>query len=327
MSLTPELGRVDPVSCSCSSLLPERAGKCILPPLTLFTCAARTMSDLPASAPTPAPRPHVRIVAVLATRNEERFIAGCLENLFRQGVQVYLCDNDSTDRTTEIASRYLGAGLVGVETIPFGGAYCWERILRRKEALFRELDADWVMHVDADEIHLPPTGHASIAAAITAVDALGYDAVEFLEFTFVPTRESSDHDHPDFRDTLRTYYPFRPSSPHCVRAYRKSAGRMEIAWSGGHRVRFEHEVRLYPEPFRMKHYLFLSTEHAARKYPGRLYLADEVERLGWHGWRPHLRSEQIRLPNADRVRTTANDDDLDPSDPWKQHWLDQCAAT
>ena len=285
------------------------------------------MSDLRDSAPTPAPRAHVRIVAVLATRNEERFIAGCLENLFRQGVHVYLCDNDSTDRTTEIASRYLGAGLVGIETIPFDGTYCWEHILRRKEALFRALDADWVMHVDADEIHLPPTGHASIAAAITAVDALGYDAVEFSEFTFVPTRESSDHDHPEFHDTLRTYYPFRPSSPHCVRAYRKQPGPMEIAWSGGHRVRFEHEVRLYPEPFRMKHYLFLSLEHAARKYPGRLYLADEVERMGWHGWRPRLRPGQIRLPGGDSVRTTANDDDLDSSNPWKQHWLDLCAAT
>jgi hypothetical protein len=77
----------------------------------------------------------------------------------------------------------------------------------------------------------------------------------------------------------------------------------------------------------MKHYLFLSTEHAARKYPGRLYLADEVERMGWHGWRPRLRPGQIRLPGGDSVRTTANDDDLDSSNPWKQHWLDLCAAT
>jgi hypothetical protein len=101
---------------------------------------------------------------------------------------------------------------------------------------------------------------------------------------------------------------------------------MEIAWSGGHLVRFEHEVRLYPEPFRMKHYLFLSEAHAARKYPGRRYLADEVERLGWHGWRSHLRPEHIRLPGSDSLRTTATDDDLDSSDPWTQHWLDRCAA-
>ncbi|HMB42789.1 MAG TPA: glycosyltransferase family A protein, partial [Luteimonas sp.] len=44
-----------------------------------------------------------RVIAVLAVRNEERFLAACLENLFRQGVQVYLCDNQSTDRTVEVA--------------------------------------------------------------------------------------------------------------------------------------------------------------------------------------------------------------------------------
>src|SRR5688572_8293980 len=104
------------------------------------------MSDPPPSAAVPAPRP-LRVIAVLAARNEERFIAGCLENLFGQGVQVYLCDNESTDRTIEIASRYLGAGLIGIETIPFDGTYRWQRILERKDELFRELDADWFMHV------------------------------------------------------------------------------------------------------------------------------------------------------------------------------------
>jgi glycosyltransferase involved in cell wall biosynthesis len=270
--------------------------------------------------------PALRVVAVLATHNEERFIAACLDNLFRQGVSVYLCDNGSTDRTVEIASAFLGAGLIGIEHIPHDGTYRWEQILRRKEALFQELDADWLMHVDADEIHLPPPGHASIADAIAAVDALGYDAVEFAEFTFVPTREAPEHDHADFLSTLRTYYPFRPRSPHCVRAFRKQDGLMEIAWSGGHLVRFPHAPNLYPEPFRMKHYLFLSQAHAARKYPGRQYDEDEVKQRRWHGWRSRLRSEHIALPSVVTVRRTSSDDDLDPSSPWSQHWLDRCTA-
>jgi hypothetical protein len=268
----------------------------------------------------------LRVVAVLAARNEERFIAACLENLIRQGVSVYLCDNGSTDRTVEIAQRYLGAGLVGIEHIPFDGTYRWESILQRKQALFRELDADWLMHVDADEIHLPPPGHATLVSALAQVDAEGFEAVEFGEYTFLPTREDPDHDHPDFVRTLRTYYPFRPRSPHCVRAFRKQDAPMEIAWSGGHHVRFPHVPALYPVHFRMKHYIFLSAAHAARKYPGRRYLEDEVKRLRWHSWRPRLTSDQITLPGVDRLRTTTRDDDLDPSDPWKKHWLDLCAA-
>ena len=52
----------------------------------------------------------MRVVAILATYNEERFIAPCLENLFRQGIQAYLIDNDSRDQTVAIARRYLGRG-------------------------------------------------------------------------------------------------------------------------------------------------------------------------------------------------------------------------
>jgi hypothetical protein len=268
--------------------------------------------------------PALRVVAVLAVRNEERFLAGCLENLLRQGVLVYLCDNESTDNTLEIAERYRGRGLVGLESIPYDGVYRWERILRRKEGLFQSLDADWLMHVDADEIHLPPPSHPTLVAALADADARGYDTAEFLEFTFVPTREEPDHDHADYQRTLRSYYSFRPSSPHCVRALKKRPGPMEIAWSGGHRVRFATEPRLYPEPFRMRHYLFLSPAHAARKYAGRPYDQDEIAGRGWHGWRSSLRPERIHLPSAGELRTAATDEELDPSDPWTQHWLFRC---
>jgi hypothetical protein len=50
----------------------------------------------------------MRVVAILAAYNEERFIAGCLEHLIEQGVDAYLIDNESTDRTvdaTEIPLR------------------------------------------------------------------------------------------------------------------------------------------------------------------------------------------------------------------------------
>lgn len=269
----------------------------------------------------------LRVVAVLAARNEERFVAGCIENLFRQGVQVYLCDNQSTDGTLEIAERYRGRGLLGVENLPHDGVYRWERLLRRKEELFQSLDADWLMHVDADEIHLPPRSHPTMASALADADARGYDTVEFSEFTFVPTLEAPDHDHPDFQRTLCYYYPFRPASPHCVRAFKKRSGPMEIAWSGGHQVRFATEPRLYPDAFRMRHYLFLSVAHAIRKYTKRRYDDREVTVRDWHGWRPRLRPDQIQLPSASELRSTATDDDLDTSDPWTRHWLDRCVTT
>ncbi|MDQ3254906.1 MAG: glycosyltransferase family 2 protein, partial [Acidobacteriota bacterium] len=96
------------------------------------------------------------MVAILASYNEERFIAPCLEHLFQQGIEVYLIDNSSTDDTVRIAERYLKKGLIGIETFPRSEFYVWKPILERKEQLAHTLDADWLMHADPDEIRLPP---------------------------------------------------------------------------------------------------------------------------------------------------------------------------
>jgi hypothetical protein len=76
----------------------------------------------------------------------------------------------------------------------------------------------------------------------------------------------------------------------------------------------------------MRHYQCLSAAHAIRKYVNRRFEEDEVTRLGWHGWRPHLRAEDIQLPPATELRTTATDADLDASEPWIKHWFERCVA-
>jgi glycosyltransferase involved in cell wall biosynthesis len=263
----------------------------------------------------------MRIVAILATYNEERFIGACLENLFRQGVEVYLCDNESTDQTVPIAESYQGRGLIGIETIPRVGVFNLRQQLERKERLAVTLEADWFMHVDADEIHLPPRSDRTLAQAFTEVEAQGYNAVNFNEFTFIPTRESPDHDHPNFQETMRWYYPFLPSYPHLLRAWKRQPVPVEQAWSGGHQVRFP-GLRMVPQSFTMRHYLFLSVPHAIRKYVNKSYDPAEVEG-GWHGWRTKLKPEMIELPAQSELRTYVSDDQLDPSNPRTQHYLDE----
>jgi hypothetical protein len=261
----------------------------------------------------------MRALAILATYNEERFIGGCLEHLFAQGVEAYLCDNQSTDGTVAIAKRYLGAGLRGIEEIPRDGIYRWRHILRRKEELASELEADWFLHLDADERPLAPRSDQTLAEGLAEADASGYNVVELSEFTFVPTREAPHHDHPDFRRTMRWYYPFAPKPLHLVRAWKRQAHPVDLATSGGHVVRFP-GWNLYPHRFRLCHYLFLSPEHAARKYVAKTYDPEEL-RDHWHGWRATLTADAIRLPSQAELRTTHTDDDLDPSAPRTTHCL------
>ncbi len=170
----------------------------------------------------------MRIVAILATFNEARFIAGCDQHLRDQGVDVYLIDNESTDDTVALAERYLGAGVIGIESMPRAGASDLQARLKRKEELAQRLDADWLMHVDADEFHVVPAPRRSLAQAFAEADEGGFNAVNFIEYTFIPTREHPDHDHPQFAQTMRHYYPFLPSFPHRLNAWKRQEQRVEL---------------------------------------------------------------------------------------------------
>jgi glycosyltransferase involved in cell wall biosynthesis len=266
----------------------------------------------------------MRVIALLATYNEARFIESCIGTLAAHGVDVYLIDNSSTDETVSLAERHRGKGLVGIETVPRDGCFRLEDTLRRKEELAASLDADWFMHVDADEIRLPPRPGGTLGEALAEVDAAGFDCVNFLELTFVPTRESPDHDHPRYLETMRWYYPFLPFFPHRVNAWKRQPGRVDLVGSGGHRVRFEGQ-RMFPESFHMKHYQFLSVPHAIQKYVDRAFDPKEVE-AGWHGWRAGLTPESIALPSQDALRTCGPDGVLDTSRPRKKHVLSLGAA-
>lgn len=102
--------------------------------------------------------PEFRVIAIISTYNEEDVIVPVIQHLIRQEVGVYVIDNWSTDNTYELV-KGIGTGLVGHEIWPAGGppeTYDWGDILRRKEELSRELEADWFIHNDADEIRESP---------------------------------------------------------------------------------------------------------------------------------------------------------------------------
>lgn len=262
----------------------------------------------------------MRVVALLATYNERRFVVSCLEHLDAHGVSVYLIDNESTDETLELAEPFRARNLIGVETLPrTGGVFSLRAQLQRKQQLARELEADWFIHLDADELRLPPPGRRTLAEALHEVGARGYNAVNFLELSFVPTREQPAHDHPDYMRTLRSYYPLLPEFPHRLNAWR-ATDEVDLVWKAGHRVRFP-GLSMFPVSFPMKHYLFLDVSHAIEKYVRRRFSEVEVEG-GWHGWRETLDERDIRLPAESELRVARAGADLDPGNPSRYHCFD-----
>ncbi|HXT49723.1 MAG TPA: glycosyltransferase, partial [Thermoanaerobaculia bacterium] len=87
----------------------------------------------------PAPGGDFTVTALVATYNEEDVIGQVVADLIRQGVQVYLIDDGSTDGTVAQVEPWVGSGVVGIERRPAAETTSWAAILRRKEELAREL--------------------------------------------------------------------------------------------------------------------------------------------------------------------------------------------
>lgn len=260
----------------------------------------------------------VRIVALIATRNEELYIGRCLEHLRQNGIESCLVDNSSTDRTVEIAREYLGRGLTRIVPVEYPGFYDWVGLLKLKQQLAMEIDADWFIHHDADEIMESPIPDVRLAEAIASVDAAGCNAINFDEFVFVPTDESESFEGTDYVARMRYYYFFEPHPTRLVRCWKKAMD-IELAESGGHGANFSGRL-LYPQNFVLRHYIALSATHARQKYSiQRKYSEKEVRDRGWHGWRARFHGEMVRLPRREKMFERNPETDWDRTQPHKSH--------
>ena len=257
------------------------------------------------------------VVALVATYNEEHCIENCIRHYAEHGVDVVLFDNESTDHTFTIAKRYVGRGVREIYRVKRGDLFELERLLLIKTVWIRESSADWVLHADADEIREPRASGETLCEAFERVARQGFNAVNFLEFTFVPTVEDPVHEPASYLQTMRHYYHFGPAYPRQIKAWMpQRLPDFEITSSGGHLIASEH-LALCPEDFVMRHYIFLSRAHAERKYLARKHPQSALDK-GWHHPRHLLSKESFDLPSHSAL-CCVDDGPLDDSNPLPQH--------
>jgi len=260
----------------------------------------------------------MRAVALICVRNEEALLAHCLDNWRNSGCDVVLIDNDSEDRTVEIARNYLGRGLLSIERQPWTGRFALREQLLTKKRLIRDLDHDWVIHSDADEWLCSPWRDATLLDGIRRVDAEGFNCVNFLEFVFPPWPDQ-DFTFTDYTRRMTTYYFFAPRHPHLMRAWRRELD-VDNVEGAGHRLTGS-GIKLYQRDFIMRHYIALSLDHAMRKFIFRKY--DPVELAqGWNSNRVNIALERLALKASPYLRQIHRWDtvDFDQSMPVAKHF-------
>lgn len=239
-----------------------------------------------ASQPPLRPAPvNFRVIAMLIVYNEEDIIAACLDHLIKDGIEVYLINNWSTDRTVEIARQYLGKGVIHIENFPMGGRGKYSHLaprLRRKEQLARMLKADWFIHHDVDEIRESPWPGVNLRDGLYRVQQLGYNAVNFTMANFTPVDDS----YAAGKDPAVHFRYFdwghRPAHFQQIKVWRRNTGQpVELEWSGGHEVRFEGR-KVFPYRFLLRHYQFRTQAQAQKKvFKERIPLPEEQKRRLW----------------------------------------------
>ena len=227
---------------------------------------------------------HLKIASIINMFNEADIIEPVVKHLVQQGVDVHLMDNWSTDGTYEIGQDLLAKGLCSrLQRFPDRPCsdYEWALQLDHTAQYAASLDADWIIHHDADEIRLSPWPGLSLGQAIEYVDSLGYTAIDFTVINFLYT----DHENASKFDPtqIRSFTWGRELADFIqVKAW-KNLSRVDLATSGGHDAQFDGR-RIYPIKFLNKHYPLRSSLQANRKiFRERLPRIDKERRdRQWH---------------------------------------------
>ena len=103
-----------------------------------------------------------RLTVCLITKNEERFLAQCLESVKNLATQIVVVDTGSTDRTVEIAKSFRA------EVFHFDWS---DDFAAARNAALEHARGDWVLILDADE-ELPSDQHARLIADLKNQNAI-----------------------------------------------------------------------------------------------------------------------------------------------------------
>lgn len=259
-------------------------------------------------------------VAVLCVRNEEAHLPRAIADFIDQGIEVAVIDHDSTDRTAEICASFIGRGLVSIERMEWTGQFDLTGQLQAKRELIDRLDHDWVIHADADEWMHTRIQDESLLDGIERLAKLGYNAINFEEFVFLP-EPGATQEPADCKQEMLNYYCFAPRENRLMRAWNRQQAFSNLE-SGGHLLAGA-DLRLAQESFVLRHYIVLSQGQANRKYADRIFSTRDLEK-GWHGNRLNLQAERLRLPDPAVLGRLQDwrSVDLDRSNPKALHFWD-----
>ena len=206
------------------------------------------------------------MLAIIHVFNEKDILEAALSHLLAQGVDVKILDNWSSDGSYEMArSLAQRDSRLSVERFPREGPsdyFDLKQIIANVELIARQSNYDWLIHHDADEIRESPWPALTLQQAISAVGAVGFNAIDFTIVEFKATADGFEAGIDP--TTFFTHYQFARLG--CdflqVKAW-KNTGPVNLTVWGHHAV--TKGQRIFPVKFLLKHYPLRSVRQAKEK--------------------------------------------------------------
>jgi glycosyltransferase involved in cell wall biosynthesis len=206
-------------------------------------------------------------LAIMSCYNEEDIIEEVILDYRRQGCELLILDNWSTDTTWEILKRLheLDPGGIEVERFPdrAPSAASWRAILARKEEIALQHPGRWVLHVDADELRRGPFEGLTLAQALRVAQICGANRIDFNVLNFRPVHggEWSGSLERVFR-----YFQFPDHSSYFSqkKAWIQESERVNLVENAGHLANFD-GPRDFRYRYLVKHYPIRSVHQGRNK--------------------------------------------------------------
>lgn len=225
------------------------------------------------------------IAAIIHIFNESDILPEVVDHLISQGIEIHVFDNWSTDGSWDLVNMLVTAGKIRhAERFPDRSSsdYQWKLQLEKTAEYAAQLDVDWVIHHDADEIRCSPWTGVSLKDALAWVDNLGYNAIDFtvIDFRFLKCQPQIAN---CYQNNLNHFeFGRRPGHFQQVKAW-KNFAKVDLSSSGGHQAVFQ-ERNIFPLKFLIKHYPLRNALQANKKiFKDRIpRMSTEQKAFGWH---------------------------------------------
>ena len=207
----------------------------------------------------------MKIVGMLPVYNDEDIIQEVIENMIKNGIELVILDNGSTDNSYKYCESFIEKGVLELRRFT-SDTFKIELVLRMLYDMAIKQSPDWVIVVASDEILESGTKNLPLNEAIKKADSQGYNMIQFDRFDFFMTDD--DKSVKLIKEKMK-YYSYQ--GDFVYRSWKYFQG-IKIGDVAGHYPIFPNGkgYKISPKKFVMRHYPFRTKDQSKKKVDDRI---------------------------------------------------------